>query len=40
MANEKVDAVIVGGGASGLLLAAKLGQAGKKVGVLERGPAI
>src|SRR5262249_1775021 len=40
MANEKVDVVIVGGGASGLLLAAKLGQAGKKGGVLEMGPAI
>ena len=40
MANEKVDAVIVGGGASGLLLAAKLGQAGKRVVVLEMGPPI
>jgi len=35
---DKVDAVIVGGGASGLLLAAKLGEAGKKVVVLELGP--
>ena len=40
MANEKVDVVIVGGGASGILLAAKLGQAGKKVVILEMGPAI
>jgi len=38
MANEKVDVVIVGGGASGLMLAAKLGQVGKKVVVLEVGP--
>jgi len=38
MANEKVDVVIVGGGASGILLAAKLGQAGKKVVILEMGP--
>ena len=40
MANEKVDVVIAGGGASGILLAAKLGQAGKKVVILEMGPAI
>ncbi|HEV2388182.1 MAG TPA: GMC family oxidoreductase [Candidatus Acidoferrales bacterium] len=35
---EKVDAVIVGAGAAGSLLAAKLSQAGKKVVVLEGGP--
>jgi choline dehydrogenase-like flavoprotein len=39
MANEKTQVVIVGGGASGLLLAAKLSEAGKKVVVLEQGPA-
>jgi choline dehydrogenase-like flavoprotein len=38
MANEKVDVVIAGGGASGILLAAKLAQAGKKVVILEMGP--
>lgn len=37
--NEKVDAVIVGAGAAGLMLAAKLGEAGKKIVVLELGPA-
>ena len=36
---DKVDAVIVGGGAAGILLAAKLGHGGKKVVVLEQGPA-
>jgi len=38
MANTKVDAVIVGSGSAGSLLAAKLSQAGKKVLVLEAGP--
>lgn len=36
---DAVDAVIVGSGASGSLLAAKLSQAGKRVVVLEAGPA-
>lgn len=35
---ESVDAVIVGSGASGSLLAAKLSQAGKRVVALEGGP--
>lgn len=35
---EKVDVVIVGAGAAGCLLAAKLSQAGKKVIILEAGP--
>src|SRR5476651_1152905 len=40
MANfPKVDVVIVGGGAAGCLIAAKLGQKGKKVVILEQGPA-
>src|SRR5580658_4160655 len=38
MANEKVDAVIVGAGASGSLYAAVLAQAGKNVVLLETGP--
>src|SRR5499427_8130040 len=38
MANEKVDAVIIGAGASGSVFAAVLAKAGKKVAILEQGP--
>src|SRR5438132_14095867 len=38
MPRNKVDAVIVGSGAAGGLLAAKLSEAGKKVVILEAGP--
>lgn len=38
MANEKAEVVIVGAGAAGCLLAAKLSQSGKKVIMLEQGP--
>ena len=38
MANEKVDVVIVGAGASGSVYAAALAKAGKKVVLLDNGP--
>jgi choline dehydrogenase-like flavoprotein len=38
MANEKVDVVIVGAGASGSVYAAIMAKAGKKVVLLEQGP--
>ena len=38
MANEKIDAVIVGAGASGTVYASVLAKAGKKVVLIESGP--
>ena len=36
---EKIDAVVVGSGAAGSHFAARLAQAGKRVAILEAGPA-
>ena len=38
MANERVDVVIVGAGASGSVYASVLAKAGKKVVLLDNGP--
>ena len=37
--SDRVDAVIVGSGAAGSLMAARLAEAGKRVLILEAGPA-
>ena len=37
--SEKIDAVIVGSGAAGSHFAARLAEAGKRVAILEAGPA-
>ena len=39
MKQEKVDALIVGGGVSASIMAAKLADSGKHVVILESGPA-